>query len=403
MERNLPGHIEVLVRELHHGSSLPALQSRVPYLSQEPCLLHAFTQLGFRLETNTFEVAPATHQAISVLNNSYSHPSTQVNVDHLLAHTPVKPIDSDWELRQEFTRTFYENGINEFASGIELGLELGEDDKTHDLWDFSTPQAKANLFSTPKPRRINMSASTRASQCITPSSVHSTPYADSDAEMETPRSSRGLKHLTSRVKHFLNKRMPTSYKDVAMSLIDDLIDTAGPERIKEEKNVRRRVYDAINVLIAAGVLEKDGKNVSWKEEWDSVEIEEKRAQLDEQRKIVEDKKKQLRDVLHKYLAIKHLVHRNSASQETTTAIHFPFIVVSTADSPSNSVIFMQMSITVNSNSTALHMKFAKPITLFGDMDVLLELNMHRIPLPKLTHYLPHRDLLKYCTPVGFSE
>lgn len=31
---------------------------------------------------------------------------------------------------------------------------------------------------------------------------------------------------------------------------------------KWEKNVRRRVYDALNVLYAAGVLKKDGKNVS---------------------------------------------------------------------------------------------------------------------------------------------
>ena len=30
---------------------------------------------------------------------------------------------------------------------------------------------------------------------------------------------------------------------------------------KQEKNVRRRVYDALNVLYAAGVLQKHGKNV----------------------------------------------------------------------------------------------------------------------------------------------
>ena len=30
---------------------------------------------------------------------------------------------------------------------------------------------------------------------------------------------------------------------------------------KWEKNVRRRVYDALNVLYAAGVLRKEGKHV----------------------------------------------------------------------------------------------------------------------------------------------
>lgn len=35
-----------------------------------------------------------------------------------------------------------------------------------------------------------------------------------------------------------------------------------PSQLKWEKNVRRRVYDALNVLYAAGVLKKEGKHVS---------------------------------------------------------------------------------------------------------------------------------------------
>jgi len=29
----------------------------------------------------------------------------------------------------------------------------------------------------------------------------------------------------------------------------------------DEKNIKRRVYDALNVLVAAGLLRKDGKKV----------------------------------------------------------------------------------------------------------------------------------------------
>lgn len=54
---------------------------------------------------------------------------------------------------------------------------------------------------------------------------------------------------------------------------DDMTDEAGSptkrtdkgdhasSQQKWEKNVRRRVYDALNVLYAAGVLKKNGKNV----------------------------------------------------------------------------------------------------------------------------------------------
>ena len=38
--------------------------------------------------------------------------------------------------------------------------------------------------------------------------------------------------------------------------------TGGGNVEKWEKNVKRRVYDALNVLYAAGVLRKDGKYVS---------------------------------------------------------------------------------------------------------------------------------------------
>ena len=94
---------------------------------------------------------------------------------------------------------------------------------------------------------------------MTPSPIN-TPYSE-ESELETPRSARGLKHLTSLVKQLVCKHQPTSFKNVAVKLIDELIVTDGPERMKEEKNVRRRVYDAINVLIAAEVLERNGRNV----------------------------------------------------------------------------------------------------------------------------------------------
>lgn len=53
---------------------------------------------------------------------------------------------------------------------------------------------------------------------------------------------------------------------------DSSVDTKSPTKRKNgtdkksqlqkwEKNVRRRVYDALNVLYAAGVLKKEGKHV----------------------------------------------------------------------------------------------------------------------------------------------
>lgn len=54
----------------------------------------------------------------------------------------------------------------------------------------------------------------------------------------------------------------TKYKLVAERLISDIIKNGEYfDKNKDEHNVKRRVYDALNVLIAAGMLQKQGKEV----------------------------------------------------------------------------------------------------------------------------------------------
>lgn len=71
----------------------------------------------------------------------------------------------------------------------------------------------------------------------------------------------------------------TSYKEVAEALINDggfEINFTGvmvrssdhqnkKKKAREEQNVKRRVYDALNVLIAAEVLKKNNKMVHFNE------------------------------------------------------------------------------------------------------------------------------------------
>jgi transcription factor Dp len=54
-------------------------------------------------------------------------------------------------------------------------------------------------------------------------------------------------------------RSSTTYSDVADYLIADM----NVQNSKEEKNIRRRVYDALNVLKSARVIKKTGKTVTW--------------------------------------------------------------------------------------------------------------------------------------------
>jgi hypothetical protein len=73
------------------------------------------------------------------------------------------------------------------------------------------------------------------------------------------RCNYGLKSLSARVKEIVLTHTRSSYSEVADLLISEM----DVESTKEEKNIRRRVYDALNVLKSAKVILKSGKLVSW--------------------------------------------------------------------------------------------------------------------------------------------
>mmetsp|Transcript_12916 Transcript_12916/g.1976 ORF Transcript_12916/g.1976 Transcript_12916/m.1976 type:complete len:99 (-) Transcript_12916:277-573(-) len=79
----------------------------------------------------------------------------------------------------------------------------------------------------------------------------------------TSRGSRGLKALSIRVRDIVKDKFQTSYKEVADIMIQELDIMSRPDPEKNEKNIRRRVYDALNVLIATGIVAKKSRYVYW--------------------------------------------------------------------------------------------------------------------------------------------
>ena len=387
MEKNLPHHISMLLSELEEACNYEDTLIKHSYLlSKDVTLMQIYLKFGYCLKSNRFTKSLNLSQIRAAFMQEYT--MQQQSVENYFAE-PHTIIDYEAEVRQEMLKFFFDQGINEIASSVDVGLEIPEDTSLASLWEDFFPQKRGVQFSTPLPKKVQKCPSTQASHCLTPSLI-STPFSE-ESEMDTPRSTRGLRHLTTLVKQLVCKHQPTSFKNVAVKLIDELVVADGPERVKEEKNVRRRVYDAINVLIAAGVLERDGRMVSWQKACDPVEINQKKADTEKYRQKVQEKSKGLQGVLHKYIAIQHLMHRNSKISKNKPAIQFPFILLSTPDIPKNS-----MSIRVNSKATFLHMKFGKTVTIFGDMDILFALNLHKVNLEQICKYLPSRDLLKFC-------
>jgi hypothetical protein len=251
--------------------------------------------------------------------------------------------------------------------------------------------------------------------------------------IRTARSERGLKKLSVKVRDLVYKLKETSYKDVANRLIEELVtddqyDDSGRKldkkssndrKTKEEKNVRRRVYDALNVLIASGVLKKNiNKNVMYEEKPETrmkglklvfrKKHENRKKNLmkaiNARKSILQNKHDQAQEAIEKLNAIKYLIARNKVNEdrerrnsnlisqemnvkinedkrtssnskvfsEVVENIRLPFIILSTKNKKDSKI-----RICITPNKTNCTVTFQNKFSVMGDMDLLLKLGFHK--------------------------
>lgn len=104
-------------------------------------------------------------------------------------------------------------------------------------------------------------------------------------EFENNIKSKGLKLLSIIVFDIVTEKVMTSYKEVADLILKDTINSPQScgdkktELSREEQNIKRRVYDVLNVLISANTFLKDGKIVKKNDIDPNIMAKNKRAEL----------------------------------------------------------------------------------------------------------------------------
>jgi len=79
------------------------------------------------------------------------------------------------------------------------------------------------------------------------------------------RPNKGLRHFSMKVCEKVESKGTTSYNEVADELVAELQGGNMDDGIcYDEKNIRRRVYDAINVLMALDIIAKEKKAIIWR-------------------------------------------------------------------------------------------------------------------------------------------
>ena len=216
----------------------------------------------------------------------------------------------------------------------------------------------------------------------------------------------GLKLISQSVMHAVTEKGTTTYKQVAEIVSKknennpQIFDSSScgshskkhNKQQNQEKNLRRRVYDSLNVLYAVGVLQKgQNKQVFCSAEYDQRsrgqaqdEIQKMEARVKQGCAGLQEKSKRLQDMMLQQISYKYMIKRNRKAEEkrqealarvskqgapeagdaqSNIRIHLPFLLMTISDQPGRLIMNEY-------NDRRLELSSSVPMQVYGDADVL---------------------------------
>ncbi|XP_064124698.1 transcription factor Dp-1 isoform X4 [Loxodonta africana] len=157
------------------------------------------------------------------------------------------------------------------------------------------------------------------------------------------KNGKGLRHFSMKVCEKVQRKGTTSYNEVADELVAEFSAADNHilpnESAYDQKNIRRRVYDALNVLMAMNIISKEKKEIKWIGLPTNSAQECQNLEVERQRRLerIKQKQSQLQELILQQIAFKNLVQRNRQAEQqanrpppSNSVIHLPFIIVNTS-------------------------------------------------------------------------
>jgi len=256
--------------------------------------------------------------------------------------------------------------------------------------------------SSSKRKRVpGNSTSTAVVSASTSASASAGAGLESTRESTEGKASKGLRHFSMKVCKKVEEKGHTSYNEVADELVREFLaeGTAGTKY--DEKNIRRRVYDALNVLMAMDIISKEKKEIKWKGLPSSAHHDLEMLQNERNNRLneVQRKRECLKELIVQQVCFKNLVQRNR-ERETSGQDHnidhrmadqekipLPFIVVNTS---SQTVIQCDMG----PDRTDVFFNFSKPFEINDDNEILKRIGLNKTTDQDLRRSIP-ADLYQY--------
>ncbi|KAG4071884.1 hypothetical protein HA402_006045 [Bradysia odoriphaga] len=198
----------------------------------------------------------------------------------------------------------------------------------------------------------------------------------SSRRRKTERVGKGLRHFSMKVCEKVKEKGTTTYNEVADELVEEEAKGQADPANCDQKNIRRRVYDALNVLMAMNIISKDKKEIRWiglptnsAQQCNSLEKE-----IQTRRERVEGKEQQLRELILQHVSFKSLVNRNKEAEDrgltpsALSAIQLPFIIVNTHKKT-------HINCSISNDKSEYFFKFDDNFEIHDDIEVLKRMGL----------------------------
>lgn len=233
-----------------------------------------------------------------------------------------------------------------------------------------TPKQQFNRF-TPSSSEVSRKRPESFDQDFTPDNKRRKPE----------KIGKGLRHFSMKVCEKVKEKKVTTYNEVADELVNEFAKSAKNDTLADQydqKNIRRRVYDALNVLMAMNIIRKEKKEIRWlglpsnaHQEYANLEQEKKRCL-----QSIREKTRVLQELIMNQISFKSLAARNKQHEvihgipSQNSYIQLPFIVVNT-----NKKTIIDCSI--SHDKMEYHFHFNDKFEIMDDLDVLKKIGMLR--------------------------
>ncbi len=180
----------------------------------------------------------------------------------------------------------------------------------------------------------------------------------------------------------------TTYKAIS----DQIVNEINQKDSKDEKNIRRRIYDSLNVMKSMKLFHRDksSKTIMWNydQEFDPLNEIENKNEGDEKnneykidswnivelKKEIKEKKEKVNLLTKDLHGLKNVLERNKREDENipeNNKLFFPFIVIEFSSDKTPKI-----NVALNENQTKAHFGFDEAEAMYGDLDAVSKIGNH---------------------------